>query len=134
MSYPLIFKLKQEPGFFDATGFCDRDLISVPEDTVCLSLENANISDEGISNLPTMTKLRCIDLDSTGITDRSMEVISRFGSLEEVWIEGARITDVGFKKFTLLPKLRYISFWDCQVSEDAVKYLEYVLPDLKLEG
>lgn len=134
MSDALIFKLQNEPGYFDASGFSDRDMALVPSGTVCLSLENASVTDQGISKLPKLAKLRCIDLDCTGITDQSMDVITRIRSLEEVWIEGTRVTDVGFRKLTLLPKLKYVSFWDCEVSENAVLYVKCLLPNLKLEG
>jgi len=74
----IIFKLKEEPGFFDAGEFSDGEMSSVPEETIYLSLENAIVIDEDISQRPHLSKLRCIDLDSTRITDKSIEKISPF--------------------------------------------------------
>ncbi len=134
MSDVIIFKLKEEAGYFDATGFSDHDLSGVPEDTICLSLENAEITDEGIFRLPNLKNLRCIDLDSTQITDRAMDVISNFTELEEVWIEDTKITDSGFKKLAMLPKLKYVSFWDTEISDEAFDYVMERLPGLKSAG
>lgn len=134
MSDVLIFKLKNEPGYFDASDLSDRDINLVPEDTVCLSLENEDVTDQGIANLPELASLRCIDLDSTEITDKAMKIICRTSSLEEVWIEGTGITDVGFKILALLPELKFVSFWDSRISEDAIRYVKDFLPGLKLEG
>ncbi|WP_018417408.1 hypothetical protein [Teredinibacter turnerae] len=134
MTEVIIFKLKQEEGYFDASGFDDSELSLVPEDTVCLSLENASITDAGISSLPRLKELRCIDLDSTKITDESMDVITSFTSLEEIWIEDVGITSKGFKKLALLPNLKYVSFWGTEISDDAYDYVMEKLPNLKSEG
>jgi hypothetical protein len=134
MSEVIIFKLKEEDGYYDASDLSDCDLSNIPEDTVCLSLENTKITDEGILHLPRLNMLRCIDLDSTRITDRSMEVISTFQTLEEVWIEDTKITDNGFKKLALLPRLKYVSFWDTEISDEAFDYVMKRLPNLESEG
>jgi hypothetical protein len=134
MSEVIIFKLKDEDGYFDASELSDDDLSSIPENTVCLSLENAKITDGGIFHLPKLNMIRCIDLDSTLITDRSMDVISTFQTLEEIWIEDTKITDNGFKKLSLLPRLKYVSFWDTEISDEAFDYVIARLPNLKSEG
>ena len=134
MTDVIIFKLKEEPGFIDGSEFNDDEMYDVPEDTVCLSLENANVTDIGVSRLPKLNSLRCIDLDSTSITDASMDRISTFKSLEEVWIEDTKITDVGFKKLVLLPKLRYVSFLNTEISDEAFNYVIERVPNLKYEG
>lgn len=130
----LVFKLREQAGYFDATKFGDSDLLKVPNDVVSLSLENAAITDVGVSNLPFLYKVRCIDLDSTLITDKSMEVITQFKTLEELWIEDVKITDHGFKLLALLPKLKYVSLWDTEVSDEAYYYVKESLPNLTLEG
>lgn len=134
MSDVIIFKLKEEPGFINASSFKDEDLSSIPEDAVCISFENAEITDEGILGLPELNKLRCIDLDATQITDKAMEIISQISSLEEIWIEGTKITDEGFKKLALLPHLSFVSFWDTDISKEAFNYVIKRLPNLKFGG
>ncbi|KZN57975.1 hypothetical protein N473_26485 [Pseudoalteromonas luteoviolacea CPMOR-1] len=134
MSDVLVFKLREEDGYFDATQLEDCDLSKVPSDVVSLSLENAPITDDGISNLPFLFKVRCIDLDSTLITDKSLEIISQFKTLEELWIEDLKITDKGFKLLALLPNLKYVSLWDTEVSDDAYNYVKAKLTNLKSEG
>ena len=134
MSDVLVFKLREEDGYFDASELDDCDLSKIPNDVISLSLENAQITDIGISSLPFLSKVRCIDLDSTLITDKSMEIITQFKTLEELWIEDLKITDYGFKLLALLPNLKYVSFWDTEVSDEAYNYVKNKLPDLKSEG
>lgn len=134
MSEVLIFKLREADGYFDATELDDCELLKVPSNVISLSFENSPITDAGISNLPFLDKVRCIDLDSTLITDKSMEVITQFKTLEELWIEDIKITDRGFKLLASLPRLKYVSFWDTEISDDAYNFVRSKLPELKLEG
>ncbi|NVJ66766.1 MAG: hypothetical protein HWE16_09760 [Gammaproteobacteria bacterium] len=132
--YPQIFALRKQKNYLDATSWHDDDLSNVPIDTICLTLENAIITDKGIMSLPQLTMLKCIDLDSTKITDKSIDKLISFKRLEELWIEDTKITDDGFKKLTSLKNLRFISFLDTDISDDAYNYIKQHLPDTKLHG
>ena len=129
-----IFQLREQEGYFDASSLEDEELNQVPEDTICLSLENSKITDVGIMLLPKLRKLKCIDLDSTLITDDGLKKICEFKSLEEVWIEDTSITDRGFKLLSSLPNLKYVSFWGVTVSDEAFNHVIAALPELKYEG
>ncbi len=134
MSDVLIFKLREEDGYFDASELSDSEMSKIPENVISLSLENSQITDAGISNLPFLNRVRCIDLDSTLITDKSMEIITQFKTLEELWIEDLKISDYGFKLLASLPNLKYVSFWDTEITDEAYNFVKDKLPDLKSEG
>ncbi|OEE58065.1 hypothetical protein A1OQ_21655 [Enterovibrio norvegicus FF-162] len=134
MSDALVFRLRNEEGYFDATELEDSELSKIPSDVVCLNLENSTITDDGILKLPFLSKVRCIDLDSTLISDKSMEIITKFKTLEELWIEDVKVTDEGFKLLALLPNLRYVSFWDTEISDEAYNHVIGKLPHLRTAG
>ena len=91
---PQIFELKKQSGFCDGSHFTDDSLSEVPTDTICLSLENASITDSGIERLKNCKSLKCIDLDGTKITDESLKTISEMKSVEELWLEQTSIATV----------------------------------------
>ncbi|KZN39397.1 hypothetical protein N480_00780 [Pseudoalteromonas luteoviolacea S2607] len=134
MSETLVFKLKETEGYFDAASLEDSDMPNVPSDVIFLNLENAAITDTGISNLPFLNKVRCLDLDSTLITDKAMKIITLFSTLEELWIEDVKVTDEGFKLLSQLPNLKYVSFLDTEISDEAYNYVKAKLPHLRAEG
>jgi hypothetical protein len=124
----LVFLLKNNPGYVNARSWSDIQLASTPTETVFLDLENAIISDSAINGLPELPNLRCIDLDSTNISDASMERIGNFVSLEEIWIEDTAVTDIGITKLLGLKNLRFISILGCEISEQSVEALRSSIP------
>jgi len=129
---PLVFSLKSEDGYLDATGYLDRDLAEIPSETIFLNLENANIGDEGILLLPNLRLLRCLDLDSTRITDKAMSKIGTFSAIEEIWIEDTKITDHGLDELAGLNRLQFISIMDCDISDAAVQRLRKAIPGVTI--
>ena len=128
----LVFRLKTMQGYVDGTTYRDTDLASIPTNTILLNLEGAHISDDGILSLPELKSLRCIDLDSTGITDKAIEKIRSFLNLEEIWLEDTNITDAGLAQLSQLKKLRFISVLDCAVSDRAVERLRQSIPGVEV--
>lgn len=126
----LVFSLKNRPGYVDGSCYADSDLRQVPDDTVFLSLENANITDVGLAQLPDLPRLRCLDLDSTKISDQALSSISRFASLEELWIEDTSITDHGLSVLSNLAHLRFVSITDCDISDAGIDRLRKEVPGI----
>jgi len=129
----LVFLLKEAPGYIDGEWLSDSDLAEVPGDTVFLNLENAQISDAGVGSLPDLPRLRCIDLDSTRISDTAMERVAMFRSLEEIWIEGTAVSDRGLAFLHDLQSLKFISILDCEnISDEAVAALQEAIPGVEV--
>ena len=126
----LVFLLRDDPNYVDASGWSDTDLSRVPRDTISLNLENSSITDRGILCLPHLPALRCLDLDSTHITDAAMRRISQFGSLEELWIESTAISDDGMAYLHSLVSLKFVSVAYCAISPAAIERLRSAIPGI----
>ncbi len=128
---PQIFELKKQPGFCDGSSLTDDSLSEVPSDTICLSLENAPITDNGIKRLKNCENLKCIDLDGTKITDESLKTISEMKSVEELWLEQTSITSEGLKHLNKLPKLKFISLEYCEIPQAELDLFYHENPGLR---
>jgi beta-lactamase regulating signal transducer with metallopeptidase domain len=69
------------------------------------------ITDEGLGNLKSLTRLESLNLDRTEITDGGLEKLQGMKSLRSLYLFGTQVTDDGVAKFKkALP--------DCQVARD----------------
>jgi len=86
----------------------DEDLKSIPANVISLSLEGAKVTDKGISNLPFLYRIKSLNLSSTLITGKSIELISKFITIEKLWIDNVNLSE----EYTLEPfkNLNFISF------------------------
>jgi hypothetical protein len=91
----LIFSLRGTEDYVDGATFADADMALVPLSTVVLNLELSAVTDAGMDRLPTLSKLRCLDLDGTRITDLTLKRLSAQSQLEELWLEQTAVTDAG---------------------------------------
>jgi hypothetical protein len=86
----------------------------------CLQLESLilmycrDTTDVATHHLQELSNLKKYHAGNTLITDRSLEMLSRMTSLEELSFEGCKfITDAGIPFLTALPSLRKISIGGC---------------------
>ena len=128
---PQIFELKKQPGFYDGSSLTDESLSDIPVDTICLSLENAEITDGGIKKLVGLTRLKCIDLDGTKITDESLNTISEIKSIEELWLEQTSITSRGLKYLSKLSNLKFVSLDYCEIPQEDLDLFYHENPILR---
>jgi len=82
-----------QEGFIDGSHMTDEQLKYIPSDVISLYLEGANITDEGISTLPFLHNIKSLNLNSTLITDESIRAISKFITLEKLWIEDTKVSN-----------------------------------------
>jgi len=129
----LVFQLRAIQGYVDGRHFRDANLAFVPTNTVLLNFEGAHITDIGILSLPELKDLRCIDLDSTAITDKATEKIGSFLNLEEIWLEDTKITDTGLSRLSHLRKLRFVSLFGCPVTDQGVELLRRSVPGVEID-
>ncbi len=80
-------------------------------------------TDVATSHLLAMPRLKKYHAGYTLITDASLEMLSRIGSLEEISFEGCKfITDAGVPFLTTLPHLREVSIGGCpKVTRSGIK-------------
>jgi hypothetical protein len=101
--------------FIDGSNMSDEDLKNIPTSVTSLYLEGAKITDTGISNLPFLHRIKSLNLSSTMITDKSIELISKFITIERLWIDNVNLSG----EYTLEPfkNLNFISFGGIGESE-----------------
>lgn len=130
----LIFELKKSPFYVDLRLLREFSALSeVPPDTLCLTLENSTLDDTSLGLLPSLPSIRCLDLDSTNVTDLAAAFISRFSTLEELWIEDTGFTDSGILELVRkLPKLRYISAFDCDLTDELLDRVLSINPEVSV--
>jgi len=97
-----------QEGFIDGVHMTDEQLKNIPTDVISLNLDGANITDEGISNLPFLHCIKSLNLSSTMITDKSIELISKFITIEKLWIDNVNLS--GEYKLEPFKSLNFISF------------------------
>jgi len=99
----------------DGSNMSDEDLKIIPINVTSLNLEGAKITDVGISNLPFLHCIKSLNLSSTMITAKSIECISKFITIEKLWIDNVNLSG----EYTLEPfkNLNLISFGGNNESE-----------------
>lgn len=130
----LIFALRSAADYVSGAGFKNDDLRSVPAGAVVLSLEGAEIDDDGISGLPMLHFLRCLDLDGTKITDRSLAAVAGFPKLEELWLECTTVTDVGLKALHRATSLKFVSVAYTGVTQAGLAALVAAIPGVEVSA
>jgi hypothetical protein len=113
-----------------------------------LSLSGPDVSDEALSKLCNLTRLKfldlndgsfrlnfadgqklpetleCLELHSATCDDESLEAIAGLNNLNRIWVHGGRISNTGMKVLARLPALRQLWLNDLkQVTDEGLKEL-----------
>jgi len=129
----LIFTLKGSQHYVAGASVSSSELASISSTTVALNFEGADIDDEDLLKLPPLPLLRCLDLDSTKITDTSISVVSRFPALEELWLECTAITDNGLEPLKSCASLKFVSLAYTAVTPSGIASLESSISGIEIE-
>jgi hypothetical protein len=74
----------------------DYALLRTKRDTVVLQMANPDVTDETLTHLEGMAKLRELDLNDTQVTDAGLALLSRLPSLQILRLRKTRVTNQGF--------------------------------------
>jgi len=127
----LIFSLRNSRGYVVGSGFANDDLKKLSPNAVALNLEGARVDDDGILGLPVLHALRCLDLDSTKVTDKCLVAVARFPELEELWLECTNITDAGLRELHST-RLKFVSVAYTGVTQEGVASLARAVPGIEV--
>ena len=130
----LIFSLRNSEHYVRGSDFSNEDLKSVPASSVALSLEGADVDDEGILGLSRLRSLRVIDLDNTKVTDRCLVEVARLPALEELWLECTSVTDAGLKELHSLRNLKFVSLAYTAATQQGVEALRRAIPGVEVSS
>ena len=97
-----------------------------------LNITDTSITNKGLAILPGL-RLRILQLNTVGIDEGCLTVISRIGTLEELNIHNTTLTNEGIAKLQKLP-LRVLNFGTPSIDNDSLALISKIgtLEDLRL--
>ena len=97
-----------------------------------ISMTNCRFNGTGLKYLSKCKELKTIRFTDTPITDESLEIISKFESLETLFIENfnvaSKVTHVGVRKLSSLKKAKQISIDLTEMPSDLQTDMRTLLP------
>ncbi|MDP9205505.1 MAG: hypothetical protein M3P12_08620 [Gemmatimonadota bacterium] len=81
------------------------------------------VTDEGLSHLARLPRLRHLNLAGTGITDRGLEVLRRFPTLESIVLSGTQVTDAGMANLAECEALHAVDLSWTRTGDGAIRAL-----------
>ena len=97
-----------------------------------LALRDTRVSSEGVEALVDLPIER-LDLSFTSIGDDVVGLLVRMRELESLDLSNTRLTDEGFRKFALLPRLRMVNVAETSGSLRAVEELRSRRPEIDVQ-
>ena len=111
----------------DASGqMTDKllDRFSRLEHVTALDLNGSKgVTDEGLSHLARLPRLRHLNLAGTGITDGGLEVVRRLPTLESIVLTGTRVTDAGMTNLAACENLQAVDLSWTRTGDGAIRAL-----------
>ena len=109
----------------DASGqMTDKllDRFSRLEHVTALDLNGSKgVTDEGLSHLARLPRLRHLNLAGTGITDGGLEVVRRLPTLESIVLTGTRVTDAGMTNLAACENLQAVDLSWTRTGDGAIR-------------
>lgn len=101
------------------TTVTDAELLQLKaEDNLrALNLDHAQVTNEGLAQLASVTSLVRLKLREAPVDDRGLELIAQLENLETLNLPHARCTDAGLAHLAALPKLSMLRFGSGQVTD-----------------
>ena len=95
-----------------------------------VSLENLNVGDADLAELPALCELRTVWLDNTQVTDVGLASLSHLKNLRELSLGNTKLTDAGLIHLASLTSLERLDLSGTQATGDGVNELQRRLPNL----
>ena len=94
------------------------------EHITALDLDSSKgVTDDGLSHLARLPRLRHLNLAGTAITDRGLEVLRRLPSLESIVLSGTRVTDEGMQNLAACEELQAVDLTWTNTGDGAIRAL-----------
>jgi hypothetical protein len=107
-------------------------LTPLAAEIVSLDLARTQVTDEGLSSVASMSKLKELRLDNTATGDNGLEHVKELSNLEYLNLYGTKVTDEGVQKLAGLTRLKSLYLWQSAVTMDGVKKLHEKLPQASI--
>jgi hypothetical protein len=97
---------------------------------VWLNLRGTNISDAGLAHLANVKTLTRLHLEKTAITDAGLAHLAGLENLEYLNLYGTKVTDAGLESLANLKKLKKLYVWETGVTKAGADKLVASIPGL----
>jgi hypothetical protein len=95
------------------------------KDLKTLSINDTNITDDGLSQLKNLRKLEVLFLDGTAITDTGIKELAGLTELRRLFAKGTAITDVSIEAVrSNHEKLESLQVANTKITDQAIAHLE----------
>jgi len=122
--------------FLSGTKITDAGMAALGDgaDLCRLNVSGTNIGDQGIAGFcKHSVKCSTLTLDSTQITDASLETLSQANNVNWLSVAHTKITDAGMKSLASCKQLSYLNIRGTQVTKQGIAQLKKALPELYIE-
>lgn len=110
----------------------DYSILRRKTDVVVLQMANADVTDETLTLLNGLNRLKELDLSNSAITDQGLMQVATLPKLESLRLANTRITDDGFKKhLASMPGLINIDVTGTEVASKTVREWKKERPERK---
>ena len=99
-----------------------------------LDLKGTQITDAGLKDVAKLQKLTVLDLDGTNITDAGLKEVAKLQNLTFLSLGGTIITDAGLKDVAKLQNLTFLSLGGTKVTAAGAAELQKALPNCEIVG
>lgn len=104
---------------------------NVPWDIVRLNVESTHITDNSLESFAKMPRLTELDLSNCEITDSGLRSLAGNKTLRTLWLAGTGVTDQALEILLSMPRLEALQVRGSKITEDGWKRLIQKLPRLK---
>lgn len=99
-----------------------------------LSLDDCNLTSEGLKKLVPLKQLFRLSVRMAGLGDEDMEILAMFPNLEGINLANSAVTDVGLMKLAGMKQLRMVEFKGTKISAVGKSDFRKVAPKVMLVG
>jgi internalin A len=122
-----------------STKVTDADLVILKDLSDLRELDlrlNPQITDDGVTNLAGLTKLKFLNLFRTQLSDKGLAHLQRLTELQTLLIGGTKVTDAGLVQLKPFTKLKKLSLFKTAVSDAGIAPLKVLvnLEHLSISG
>jgi len=112
--------------FLHDIEFNDQDLLLVSHvpSIECLSLVDAQISNDGMKHLSRLKHLRSLELKVPGIDDDGLKYLACHTKLQELWLTRTNVTNDGLVYLRDMTELKSLVLDDTRITDAAIKHLK----------
>lgn len=99
---------------------------------VQLDLKDTQITNEGLRQIANITSLTRLNLARTQVSDEGLEYLKGLDNLEYLNLYGSQVTDTGLEHLVGMTNLRKLYLWQSKVTPEGAQKLQKELPDCEV--